>query len=377
MFGGIRQNRSNEEQPMQTYEIPLVPGPVSVPPSVLAAYATEYGSPDLEDDFFALYRSCERSLQAMLGTENRVTIQLGEGMLALWGAMKSVLQPGDRVLAVSTGLFGSGFGEMARSLGAEVELLDFGNDGVADPQRVREAAQRIEPKLVTAVHCETPSGTLNSLRELGEICREVGALYYVDFVASGGGAAVDVDACHIDLGLLGSQKVLSLMTDLCMVSVSERAWDTVEAVGYVGYDALLPWRTAVEKQYLPYTHSWHALAGLRASLDLLEEEGFERSVQRHAEVAAYCRKRVRDMNLQLFPADESSSAPTVTAIHVPGGWTWAELDAALRERGMVVGGNYGDLAGKVFRIGHMGYQARMDLVERGMDVLESVLATRS
>jgi aspartate aminotransferase-like enzyme len=358
---------------MQTYKIPLVPGPVSIPPSVLKAYHMDYGSSDLESEFFDLYMSCERTLQILLGTQNDVPIQVGEGMLALWGAMKSVLQPSDRVLAVSTGLFGAGFGTMAQQLGAEVELLDFGNNGVADPQRVREAALRMHPKLITLVHCETPSGTLNPLREIGEICREVDALYCVDFVASAGGVPVEVDACYIDLGLLGSQKVLSLMPDLAMVSVSQRAWQVIEDVGYVGYDALLPWRNAIQDRYMPYTHNWHALAGLHAALELLLEEGLDNTYQRHASVARYCRERLKAMGVELFPADESHSSPTVTAAHVPEGWTWQELDGALREREMVVGGNYGPLAGKVFRIGHMGYQARMDLVEQGMDVLEEVL----
>jgi len=358
---------------MQQYKIPLVPGPVSIPDEVLNVYRVDYGSSDLEDEFFTLYTQCEAGLQTMLGTQNDVAILCGEGMLALWGAMKSVLQPGDRVLAVATGLFGHGFGEMAQQLGAEVEVVDFGYNGIADPDVVRAAAQRVRPKLLTLVHCETPSGTLNPLQGIGAICREVDALYYVDFVASAGGAPVEVDACHIDLGLLGSQKVLSLMPDLSMVTISERAWAACQATNYVGYDALLPWRSAIADRYMPYTHSWHALAGLRVGLDLLLDEGLDAAYQRHADVARYCRIRLQEMGVTLFPADEAYAAPTVTAAHVPDGWTWPKLDRALRERSMAVGGNYGPLAGKVFRIGHMGNQARMELVERGMNVLERVL----
>jgi aspartate aminotransferase-like enzyme len=358
---------------MKRYTIPLVPGPVSIPDAVLAAYAVDYGSADLEDEFFQLYGRCERNLQRLLATDNDVTIQTGEGMLALWGALKSVLQPGDRVLAVSTGLFGAGIGEMARTCGAEVEILDFGQDDVADPDAVRTAARRFQPKLITAVHCETPSGTLNPLAELGAIAREVDALFYVDFVASGGGTPVLVDGWQIDLGLLGSQKVLSLMPDLSMISVSERAWAAVEAVGYAGYDALAPWRTALADRYFPYTHNWHALAGLEVALDRVFDEGLDAVYRRHAAAAALCRSRLQDMGIQLFPRREEICAPTVTAAYVPDGWTWAELDRALRSRGMAVGGNYGPLAGRVFRIGHMGAQADAALVTRGMDVLAQVL----
>lgn len=358
---------------MQNYQIPLVPGPVSVPAVVRAAYAIDYGSADLEDEFFALYQRCAQKLQTILGASTQVTIQTGEGMLALWGALKSAVQPGERVLAVGAGLFGYGIGEMAQQIGAEVEVVGFPFDSIVDPQPVWEAARRFRPKMITAVHCETPSGTLNPLAELGQICREVDALFYVDFVASGGGVPVDVDRCAIDLGLLGSQKVLSLPPDLSMVTVSHRAWDVIEAVGYAGYDALAPWRTGPAQKYLPYTHNWNALAALEVSLDLLLAEGLEQVYARHTTVAAACRRALTEMGVRLFPAREEFNSPTVTAAYVPDGWTWRDLDQALRAHGMAVGGNYGELAGKVFRIGHMGSQADMELLAQGMDVLRRVL----
>ena len=154
---------------------------------------------------------------------------------------------------------------------------------IADPEAVRDAARRFRPKLITAVHCETPSGTLNPLDELGAICREVDALFYVDFVASGGGAPVLVDDWHIDLGLLGSQKVLSLLPDLSMVTVSERAWAAVEAVGYVGYDAL----AAVAHGGGMIAICPTPTTGTRwpvcdVALDMLLDEGLEHVYARHA-----------------------------------------------------------------------------------------------
>jgi aspartate aminotransferase-like enzyme len=275
---------------------------------------------------------------------------------------------------VATGVFGYGFAEMARQIGAEVEIVGFGYDDVADAQQVREAAHRFRPRLVTAVHCETPSGTLNPLAEIGAICREVDALYYVDFVASAGATPVLVDEWQIDLGLLGSQKVLSLMPDLSMVSISPRAWDVIEATNYAGYDALAPWKRAMVERYMPYTHNWHAMAGLKVALDLLMAEGLEAAYRRHAEVAHDCRERLHAMGIRLLPRREEISAPTVTAAKLPAGWDWPTFDRSLRAEGMAVGGSYGPLAGKVFRIGHMGTQANRELVARGMDVLEGVLA---
>lgn len=359
---------------MLSYKIPLVPGPVSVPSQIRAVYQTDFGSADMEDEFFELYARCEHGLQQILGTQNQIAILAGEGMLALWGALKSVIRPGDRVLAVATGVFGYGIGEMARQVGAEVEIVGFGFDDIADADQVRSAAKRFQPRLVTAVHCETPSGTLNPLEELGAICREVGALFYVDFVASGGGVPVEADRCHIDLGLLGSQKVLSLLPDLSMVSISDHAWAAIEETGYVGYDALLPWQTAVANRYLPFTHNWHAMAALEVAIDGLLAEGLQAVYARHVEVAAECRRLLAAMGIALWPTREEICAPTVTAAKVPTDWTWQELDHVLRTRGMVVGGSYGPMDGKVFRIGHMGSQARTELIAEGMDVLAEILA---
>ena len=108
---------------MQTYKIPLVPGPVSVPRKYREAYLTDYGSSDLEKDFYALLGENQELLQQILKTKNEVTIQSGEAMLILWGALKSTVKAKDRVLVLSNGIFGRGFGEMAETLGAEQSAI--------------------------------------------------------------------------------------------------------------------------------------------------------------------------------------------------------------------------------------------------------------
>jgi aspartate aminotransferase-like enzyme len=158
-----------------------------------------------------------------------------------------------------------------------------------------------------------------------------------------------------------------------MVSVSERAWRRVRQVNYAGYDALAGWKDAMAQRYMPYTHNWAAIAGLRVAIIGLLDKGLTQTYERHSNVARFCRQRLRGMGVELWPARDEIAAPTVTAAKVPAGWTWPQLDQALRQQGMAVGGNYGPLAGKVFRIGHMGAQADQALVQQGMDVLEGVL----
>lgn len=358
---------------MVTYEIPLVPGPTRVPEVVRQAYMVDYGSADLEPEYVELYGEVQEALRVILGTRSRLAIMSGEGMLALWSGLKSCIAPGDRVLAVSTGVFGHGIGEMAAAMGAEVERVEFGYDQVLRPEPVEEAMVRFRPKMVTAVHCETPSGTLNPVHRVGELVEEHQVpLYYVDAVASAGGAPVLMDEWHIDLCLIGTQKALSSFPDLAGVAVSDRAWGIIAEIDYAGYDALLPYRDALDEGWFPYTPAWASLAALHVACGLILDEGLEGVFARHAQASAVCRQRARALGLSLYPHDEACS-PTVTALKMPEGVTWETLDRALRRRGMVVAGSLGPLAEKVFRIGHMGAQADTALVERGMEVLAEVM----
>lgn len=358
---------------MKEYPIGVVPGPVSVPVEIRKAWLTNFGSSDIELDFFELYAQNQIKLQKILGTQGSVIITSGEAMSILWGGLKSALKPGDRLLAVSSGLFGEGFADMARSIGIQAEIVSAPYDNLPDPDEIRAAALRFRPQMITAVHCETPSGTLTPLKPIGEIAREVGALFLVDFVSSGGGTAVDVDNNGIDIGLLGSQKVLSLPPSLSVSTLSAQAWDAILRTGYSGYDAYAPWQKVPAEHNLPYTHDWQGMSALAVSLSMIMEEGVENAFARHDRVAKYCRQQAQTLGLELFPASEAICSPTVSAFKVPAGWTWKEFNSALRARGLVVGGNYGCLAEKVFRIGHMGSQANESLIKKALDTIADVL----
>jgi aspartate aminotransferase-like enzyme len=360
---------------MKQYPIPMVPGPVKVSPEVLEEYQFDFGSGDLESDYLDLYNDTEMKLQTIFSTSNKIAIQTGEGMIALWGALKSCLLPGDRVLSIATGVFGFGIADMAKSIGATVKTIGLPyNETIHDWAEIEEAISSFAPKMITVVHCETPSGTLNPLEKLGELKMKYSVpLIYADVVASLGGASVLTDAWSIDLALGGTQKCLAAPPNLAFVAVSESAWEIIEQVNYPGYDALKPFQSAQENFYFPYTPYWHGLAVLHKACEVLLSEGLSTSYERHDQVAAYCRERLTYLGLDLFPADNAIPSPTVTAVHVPTGQVWEKLDKRFREHGLVVGGSYGPLAGKVFRLGHMGSQASMELATQALDVIERVI----
>jgi aspartate aminotransferase-like enzyme len=359
---------------MKTYPIPMVPGPVKVPQAVLDALRFDYGSADLETEFLELYNRTEASLQQILGTRNSVAIQTGEGMLALWGALKSCMRPGERLLALATGVFGYGIADMARAIGAEVRTVGFGYDETLhDWARIEQAIIEFRPKMISVIHCETPSGTLNPLEELSRLKRQYNVpLLYADVVASLGGAPVLVDEWGIDLALGGTQKCLSAPPNMAFVAVSPPAWEIIEQVDYSGYDALKPFHSAQANFYFPYTPYWQGMAALHTAVQLLLDEGLENSYRRHAEAAEICRQGLAGLGLQLFPAPEAIQSPTVTAVKVPEKFTWPEFDRRLRQAGLVVGGSYGPLSGKVFRLGHMGSQADQELVRQALEVIGRV-----
>lgn len=360
---------------MKTYPIPMVPGPVLVPEAIRQVYLEAYGSGDLEADFVELYTRTQRRLKSIFSTRDDIVIMTGEGMLALWSALKSCLVPGDRVLSVATGVFGYGIGEMAQAIGAEVKTVGFSYDEtINDMARIEAAIAEFQPRMITAVHCETPSGTLNPLEELGRLKSAYKVpLFYVDTVAAAGGVPVLADDWNIDLCLGGSQKCLSAPPDMSFLSVSPKAWEIIDAVGYVGYDALKPFHQAAKKRLFPYTPSWQGVAALFAAAGILLDEGLENSFNRHDTVARFCRRRLTEMGIDLFPAPGAIPSPTVTAAKIPRDFTWLTWDQRLREQGLVVAGSYGPLAEKVFRLGHMGVQANLELVKKALDVIASAL----
>lgn len=360
---------------MEKYKLGLIPGPVKVPDEIKSAWQNDYGSSDIEEEFFTLYSENQSLTQKLLHTQNDIVITSGEAMSILWASLKCTLRPGDKLLAVSSGIFGEGFAEMAGTLGAEAEICAFPYDEVPDPQKVYEHARVFRPKVITAVHCETPSGTLTPcLDDIGRIAREVGALFVVDFVSSAGGCELFADDCGIDIGLLGSQKVLSLPPCLSVSSVSKRAWEIINDVNYSGYESYNAWKNIPREHYMPYTHDWNAIKALNISLKMIMREGLDSVIKRHNEAAKLCRDLGREIGLRLFPKSECYSSPTVTAFYVPEKFSWPEFDGALRENGLAVGGNYGKLAGKVFRVGHMGSQADCDLVCSGMNIIHKVIS---
>ena len=357
--------------------IPMVPGPVTLHPDVLAVMSRDYGSGQVDDAFLPLYHATGRCLARLFGTRNDVVLMTGEGMLGLWAALKSALKPGDAVVSIGTGVFGDGIGEMAASMGCVVEAVSLPyNQTISDMdlEQIEQTLRRVRPVMITAVHCETPSGTLNPLARIGQLKKDLGIpLLYVDVVASVGGAPVYADEWNIDFALGGSQKCLAAPPSMTFLSVSDAAWERMEEVRYQGYDSILPFRTVQKDGRCPYTPYWHGVAALNAAACAILDEGLGEVFARHESVAAQCRAGLARLDIPLWPVTGAISAPTVTAAMVPQGFDWPSWQKALADRGLVVSGSFGPMAGKVFRLGHMGTQAHPGLMDRALEAIRDAL----
>ena len=346
----------------------LTPGPTPLPPSVREVLSEELINPDVDPAFADRYDALLDKLGTVFGTDDEIVILGGEGILGLEAAIASTVAPGDRVLCLSNGPYGDGFADFVESYGGESTLVDADYDDPLPITELERTLERGEFDLATMVHCETPTGTLNDLGPALDLFEEHDVLTVVDAVSSLGGTPVPAD--RIDICLGASQKCFSAAPGLAIASVSDAAWERIEAREPESlYTNLLPWHDA--EQPYPYTHLTTLVVALDEALDLLLEAGLDAVYDRHREAAAVCRERGAEMGLDPFP-DPDRSSPTVTAFSTPGRATG--LQERLREaHDVTLSTGFGDLADDVLRVGHMGYNADVETVDRAMDALDAEL----
>jgi aspartate aminotransferase-like enzyme len=346
----------------------LTPGPTPLPPSVREVMSEALINPDVDPAFADRYDALLDKLGTVFGTDDEIVVMGGEGILGLEAAIASTVAPGDRVLCLSNGPYGDGFADFVESYGGESTLVDADYDDplpIADLERTLEHG---EFDLATMVHCETPTGTLNDLGPALDRFEAHDVLTVVDAVSSLGGTPVPAD--RIDICLGASQKCFSAPPGLAIASVSDAAWERIEAREPESlYTNLLPWHDA--EQPYPYTHLTTLVVALDEALDLLLETGLDAVYDRHREAAAVCRERGAEMGLDPYP-DLDRCSPTVTAFSTPGRAT--ALQERLREaHDVTLSTGFGDLADDVLRVGHMGYNADVETVDRALDALDAEL----
>jgi len=334
-----------------------VPGPTPLPRPVLEAVGEQminHRGPEFED----LIAEITANLKEIFVTKHDVVTLTCSGTGGLEAAVSNTLSPGQRVVVISIGVFGDRVAEMARAYGADVATVSFEPGHAADPDRVRQAlAEEAAAEVVFVTHNETSTGVTNDLEVLaGVIKGEFDRMLVVDGISSIGSIPCPVDEWGIDVAISGSQKGWMAPPGLAMVSISPRGWAAIEKARMPRfYLDLFKAQRAFEKGQTPWTPAMSTLYGLRQGLRLILERGIDNVHADHARYGDLTRRLVKDAGLELF-ADESHASNTVTSVRVPEGVVWKELSAMAREtHNVVLAGGQGELSGKLFRVGHLGW----------------------
>jgi alanine-glyoxylate transaminase/serine-glyoxylate transaminase/serine-pyruvate transaminase len=334
-----------------------IPGPTNVPEQVLRAISAltiDHRGPE----FSRLTTELLEAVKPVFGTTGPVVIYPSSGTGAWEAALVNTLSPGDRVLAFETGHFATLWRDLAVSLGLEVDFVAGDWRHGADPGTVAEHL-RDDTKAVCVVHNETSTGVTSRVAEIRRALDAAGhpALLLVDTVSSLGSIDYRHDEWGVDVTVSCSQKGLMLPPGLGFNAVSEKALRAAES-------AALPrsywdWRPILEanrRGFFPYTPPTNLLYGLRVALRMLDEEGLPQVFARHARHAAATRAAVRGWGLEVLCLDEREHSAVLTAVVVPDGHDADKIRAVILDRfNMSLGTGLGRLAGRVFRIGHLGH----------------------
>ena len=366
----------------------MTPGPTPAPPEVLAAIA----QPVLHHrgpDYKKLYSECLGRLREVFRTREEVLLFGGSGTGAMESAVANLCSPGERVLVVSAGYFGERWASLAKAFGADVDHLRYAWGEVPTVEDTAARLHEREATIVFLTHSETSTGVVIDLQPFAAAAFEAGALSVVDAISSLGAVPVETDAWGIDVVAAGAQKALMTPPGLAMTSASRAAWEKSATSASPRY--YWDWeRTRKGQSTLdaPVTPPVSLVAGLNVALGMLLEEGLEAAFERHVRLGRACREGLKAMGLELSSPDEDSSA-VVTAARAPEGIDSDELVLLLRDRhGVTLAPGQGELKGKIFRIGHIGYYDVFDittalaavelaLTELGAEIQGGVAVTRA
>ena len=353
-----------------------IPGPTPIPPEVARALARpmiNHRGPE----FAAILGRVEEQLQHFFQTANPVLFFPSAGSGAMEAALVNSFSPGDHVLAVSIGVFGNRFANIAARFGLRVTRLEVAWGHAAAPDEVAAAvAEQLDLRGVLLTHNETSTGVTNDVAALARAIRAVrpDVLILVDAVSSLGCIELAMDVCDLDVVFTASQKGWMVPPGLAMIGVGPRAWEAAERAALPRfYWDFATTKKSLDKGQTPYTPPVNIFFGLDVSLPMMRAEGREAIAARHHRVATLVRERARAMGLSLL-ADPAYASDTVTAINVPEGVDAKALTKALRERErVVIAGGQDRLEGTIIRIGHLGYVHEPE-VAACMDALERQLA---
>lgn len=355
----------------------LGPGPSNAHPRVLQALSTPQVG-HLDPSFIELMTEVQELLRYAWQTDNTFTIPVsGTGSAAMEATLANSVEPGDVVVVGVNGYFGERLCDMAARYGADVRRIEKPWGEVFDLDEIGDALETHRPAILALVHAETSTGARQPIEGVGELCREMDTLLLVDTVTSLGGVPLFLDAWGVDMAYSGTQKCLSCPPGLGPLTFGPRAVEKLaRRAGKVPnwYLDL----TAVGR-YWGSERTYHHTApismnyGLREALRLVAEEGLERRWERHRRNAQMLWDGLEAIGLRCHVPVEYR-LPSLTTVLVPDGIDSKRVARTLLQQyNIEIAAGLGQLAGRVWRVGLMGYNSRPENVARLLDALERTL----
>ena len=359
----------------------LGPGPSLVPARVLRAMTTPLVG-HLDPDFLAIMTEVQELLRFVFQTRNPFTLAVpGTGTSGMEAALCNLIQPGDRVLACIHGFFGDRMAEIADRCGAEVERLERPWGEVFDPDQIASRLKAASFHLVTLVHAETSTGAWQpDINAIASACHAQGALLVLDCVTSLGGLPVEIDAWEVDAAYGASQKCLSAPPGLAPITLGPRAEKVLAQrkgpVPSFYLDLTLLRRYWSDKPAYHHTAPISTMYALREALRLVDEEGLQARFDRHRANASLLWDGLEALGLPpLMP--NGLRLPTLTTPRLPPGCDDPGIRASLlKQYNIEIAGGFGQLAGKIWRIGLMGFSSRRENVRLLLAALGDLLSSR-
>jgi alanine-glyoxylate transaminase / serine-glyoxylate transaminase / serine-pyruvate transaminase len=373
--------KTNHLQHLQPLTVPnrllLGPGPCNAHPTVLAAMSTTPLG-HLDPAFLQIMDEIQALLRYAWQTDNPHTIAVsGTGSAAMEATIANSVEPGDVMLIGVAGYFGNRLVDMAGRYGADVRTMTkpWGQNFSIEELRTAMATHR--PKILGLVHAETSTGCRQPIEGVGELCREYDCLLLLDTVTSLGGVPIHLDDWGVDLAYSCSQKGLGCAPGASPFTMSPRAMAKLAArktqVPNWYLDMLLLGKYwGVERMY-HHTAPINLYYGLREALRLVSEEGIDKSWARHQTNVEYLWSSLEAIGLKMH-VEPQYRLPTLTTVCIPDGVDGKAIaKQLLTEHNIEIGGGLGELAGKVWRVGLMGYNSRPESVDRLVSALKQVL----
>jgi alanine-glyoxylate transaminase / serine-glyoxylate transaminase / serine-pyruvate transaminase len=340
----------------------FVPGPTNVPDRVLRAMVVAQED-HRSAKFPELSLACVAGLKKVFKTETGLPIMFPSSGTGCWeAALTNCLNPGDKLLAARFGQFSHLWIDMCQRLGFEVEVMDEEWGTGAEPEHYRTALKADSAHNIKAVlvcQNETATGVQSDVAAIRQVLNDTGhpALLFVDSVSALGSVDFRMDEWGVDVCVSGSQKGLMLPAGMGITCVSEKALALAKTATsrrcYFDYNDMVQ---VTKSGYFPYTPSIPMLYGLREALAILLEEGIDQVIERHAYLAGGVRAAVQQgWKLELCAKSPRWYSNTVSAIMLPAGFDGAKVIAhAYKRYNLALGAGLSKVAGKLFRIGHLG-----------------------